>query len=287
MDEQNVAGHIGLTTTNATNGTAAYESDSSSESSASRDSLTLTHTQTYTNTHVPSGGVAETVGGNPKNWEWEEVQQWLKSKGLEVMIKVFEEGATDKEGTDGDELLGITLNKLIDDAGAYKAGEKMGIGSIEEAENDPTLTRFFKELTKLQLKANESASGDFGEKEATINDVIEMKRRIYLFIEKWDRILWISHYVETNSKLPTSDIISEELGVSMNIAEVYLHYYDNLDRVKKKDVDELLLDFNVYNDCVIWWFVLVQILLTVQTKALWLLFNKVAELTPGIVMSSR
>ena len=197
-----------------------------------------------------------------------------------MLIEVFAGGATDKEGTGGDELLTVTLNTLYDESGPYKAGQKLMIGSIEEAENDPRIIRFFRELTKLQLQANSSTS-DFTEKESTINDVIEIKRRIQIFIEKWDRILWIEGYEDTNGKLPTDAIISEELGVSMAIAEVYLHYYENIERMKKKDVDELLLDFNVYNDCVIWWFIIVNMLCNQQTKAIWLLFNKVAELTPG------
>ena len=279
-EKAQLTSHIAMTNTGYNK---QYDSESSTESEPSRDSLTMTHTMTMTQTFVTKANQNETMSGNPKNWEWEDVQKWLKSKGLDMMIDVFAEGATEKEGTDGDELLTVTMQTLMDDAGAYKAGVKLDLPSIEDAENSPIIDRFFRELTKLQLKANEESSGDFTEKEASINDVIEMKRRIYLFIEKWDRILWIENYVDTNGRLPTDHIISEELGVSMAIAEVYLHYHDNLERTKKKDVDELLLDFNVYNDCVIWWFVIIKILDEVQTKSIWILFNKVAELTPGNV----
>eukprot|EP01084_Bolivina_argentea_P006468 12273_1 len=277
--ETNLAGHIQLAPMSGDD----YASDS--ESLPSRDSFTMTHTMTMTNTYAADVNTnkGETIGGNPVHWEWEDVQKWLNSKGLPMMIEVFAEGATDKDGTDGDELLTVTLNKIMDDSGAYRAGEKLNISSIEEAENSPVIERFFRELTKLQLKANESSSADFSEKECGINDVIEMKRRIYLFIEKWDRVLWIDGYVETNGHLPKDFIISEELGVSISIAQVYLHYHQHMEREKNKDVDELLGDFNVYNDCVIWWFVIVQVLTTIQTKAIWLLFNTVAELTPGNV----
>ena len=91
-----------------------------------------------------------------------------------MMIVVFEEGATEKEGTDGDELLQITLNSLFDDSGAYKAGEKLDVTRIE-AENSPLIQRFFRQLTKLQLAANESTSTQFTERETTIDDVIEIK----------------------------------------------------------------------------------------------------------------
>merc|ERR1719361_2067695 len=56
-----------------------------------------------------------------------------------------------------------------------------------------------------------------------------------------------------------------------------------MDREKSKDVDELIGDFNVYNDCVLWWFITIQILTSTQTKAIWILFNKIGELTPGNV----
>eukprot|EP01084_Bolivina_argentea_P074269 134752_1 len=227
------------------------------EISMSNDTLTNTQTATYTATYIQTE-CTETIGGNPKHWEWDEVQKWLNQRGLSEFIDVLSEGMTEKEGTDGNELLTITLNKLFDDAGAYKAAMKLNIKDIEEAENSPIIDKFFRELTKLQLQSNESAN--FTEKEATINDVIEMKRRIKLFVEKWDRIIWIESYEETNGRLPTDIILAEELGVSISVAQVYLHYYENIERQKQKDVDELLLDFNVYNDCVIWWFVIIQIL---------------------------
>eukprot|EP01083_Nonionella_stella_P224517 799108_1 len=182
--ETNLAGHIQLAPMSPSDD---YASDS--ESLPSRDSFTMTHTMTMTNTYAADVNTnkGETIGGNPVHWEWEDVQKWLNSKGLPMLIEVFAEGATDKEGTGGEELLGVTLTKIMDDAGAYRAGEKLDIMSIEEAESHPIMEKFFRELTKLQLKANESSSADFSEKECGINDVIEMKRRIYLFIEKWDR----------------------------------------------------------------------------------------------------
>eukprot|EP01083_Nonionella_stella_P028123 77454_1 len=100
----NVGTHIQL---GAMSPTRVYESDTSSESSEmSRDTMSITHTMTMTQTHVSDNiGGGETIGGNPKNWEWGDVKKWLNSKGLSVMIPVFAEGATDKEGTGGEELL--------------------------------------------------------------------------------------------------------------------------------------------------------------------------------------
>ena len=150
--------HIGMTTMYQ-----GANSDSDDEIEISRESITNTHTMTsYTAAFNSTDDSGEAVDGNPKHWEWEHVQQWLKQKGMADMIKVFAEGATEKDGTDGDELLAITLEKLTDESGAYKVIEKLDI-KTDDIESVPIIERFFRELTKLQLKANESTSADFHE----------------------------------------------------------------------------------------------------------------------------
>eukprot|EP01083_Nonionella_stella_P077453 211552_1 len=132
------------------------------------------------------------------------------------------------------------------------------------------------ELIRLKLRANE-----FIEKETTIDDVIEMKRRITSLVEKWDRIIWIDQYLQTNDRLPTLTIISEELGVPQLMARAYLKQHQNQAPEKEKEVDELLSEFNVYNDCVLWWPIIMSKLSKTQTnRVIWLLLNRVAELTP-------
>ena len=74
-----------------------------------------------------------------------------------------------------------------------------------------------------------------------------MKRRIKNFTDKWDKILYIDVYIETNNQKPTPEIFSVEQGVSVEIAQVYLKYYENKDILLGKDLEELLMDFNVYN----------------------------------------
>ena len=138
-----------------------------------------------------------------------------------------------------------------------------------------------REITKLELRSHDDIGED--DTETTINDLIEIKRRIKLFIDKWDKILWIDHYVETNNKIPSKDVVSEELGLSVSVASVYIEYYHNRQRFKMKDLAELLLDFNVYNDAVIWWFIIISSLKTYPSKSMWLIFGKVAEFTPGAV----
>eukprot|EP01084_Bolivina_argentea_P303230 523476_1 len=210
--------------------------------------------------------------GSPSKWSWEQVQKWLFENNLWDMWDIFKDGATDKAGTDGDALLDLNKEKLTDDSGDYKAIDQLEdilrpelFGDVKETELEPNQKKqlneeimkiidiFLHELTKLRLIDMQYEIPDT-KKQVTVHDLIEMKRRINLFIEKWDRILWIEDYVEKyNGRLPTPEIISEELVVSNAIAEVYLDYHENMDQLKDFDIGEILSGFNVYNDCVIWW----------------------------------
>ena len=111
----------------------------------------------------------------------------------------------------------------------------------------------------------------------TVNDYIEMQRRINIFVEKWDKILWIKQYEENNNKKPSADEVVAELELSHTVATVYLQYYDKMDKLKEKDLNELLLDFNVYDDAVIWWFIIISSLKAYPSKSMWLIFQKCAE----------
>ena len=127
----------------------------------------------------------------------------------------------------------------------------------------------------MQLRSNDTKYGD---KETTINDFNEMVRRIKLFTTTWDRILWIDKYIETNNgKMPKKETISEELGVSMDVASYCLDCHEQKEIKIDKNLDELLMDFNVYDDCILWWCIIIHILKTRSSLSLWLIFEKVAE----------
>ena len=137
----------------------------------------------------------------------------------------------------------------------------------------------YRELTKLLLRSNRNESQN---DDVTINDFVEMRRRINLFIEKWDRILWIEYYIDTNNIKPTTKIFSEEWGLTQSIASIYLDYYENKERIKQKDLYDLFQDFNVYNDCILWWYIIISILKTnSNNRSLWIIFERVAEITAG------
>eukprot|EP01084_Bolivina_argentea_P292995 503868_1 len=221
----------------------------------------------------------ETIGGNPRNWDWDDVQKWLHQKGLSMMIEVFAEGATGREGTHGDELLTVTLQKLMDDSGAYRAGDKLGIYSIEEAELSPIIDRFFLELTKLQLKANAQI---VTQKEAQFSDCIKMEKRIDEFKKKWDIILWIDDYIKKKTEKPSSKNISDVFNIPILSCEAHLDYWDKKNMILEKDLNDFYDDFNLQYDCVLWWSLIIS-KLTKYSQPIWLIFHKIAEATPGSI----
>eukprot|EP01084_Bolivina_argentea_P009477 17697_1 len=182
----------------------------------------------------------ETLDGSPKNWSWKQVQKWLYEEKLyDFMYPVLKKGPRDE--TDGDTLLDLNKKKLTIASGCYAMYNNNDEWSKTDV--DQQIDTFLHELTKLRLIDMQYELSLNARKQATVDDLIEMKRRINMFIEKWDRILWIDDYVEKyNGIHPTEEIISEELSVSKSAAEVYLHYHSKIDELKARDIDELLLE---------------------------------------------
>ena len=114
-------------------------------------------------------------------------------------------------------------------------------------------------------------------------DVLEMQRRIKEFTDKWDQILWIEHYEETNNRTPTKEVMSSELEISIPRAMIYLQCYDQKETFQKKDLDELVTDFNVHEDCIIWWYIIISKLKTYPSKALWLIFARIGLESPHLI----
>ena len=77
------------------------------------------------------------ISGNPKIWQWKQVEQWLKNIGLTNMTPIFK----DKDyQIDGDELLNINITSLFEE---YPTAEILNIQENEASEN-PTIKKFFR-----------------------------------------------------------------------------------------------------------------------------------------------
>eukprot|EP01083_Nonionella_stella_P291162 990764_1 len=199
---------------------------------------------------------------NPTDWNERDIHKWLKQKGLESLHQKL---IHDLEIKDGTSLLDKLQDKVHDFGGDHASQREQS-----------QIERLFKEVCKLQLMVYKHQEDE----KTSLYDVTEMKRRIHSFVHKWDNILWIQHYEDINNNTPTKETIALELGLSMPSSQIYLEYYNNINRYKKKDLDELFCNFDVYNDCVIWWYLIITSLKSYPSKALWLIFARIALITP-------
>lgn len=116
--------------------------------------------------------------------------------------------------------------------------------------------------------------------ELTEYDIHEMKRRMTAFTSKWDKILEIKHLHDINNELPSAQVVSFELGLSIPLSNIYLEYYADFDKYVDQDLDELFCNFNVYDDCILWWYLIITSLKNYANKSMWLIFARVALIAP-------
>eukprot|EP01084_Bolivina_argentea_P295102 507981_1 len=240
-----------------------YQSDDDISISHSFANSTSDTLRAFLDTYLDS---SDALSGNPRHWEWKQVKTWLRKNNLKDMIRMFEDNAENHE-INGEMLLNINVDSLFED---YKAAE------YQFKRDGRSITKYQKEWTKLVLRSNRK---ELSNHDITIDDIMEMNRRINLFIEKWDRILWIEYFIDTNNDVPTAETFSEEWGLTTAVAAMYLNHYENKDTIKEKDLGDLFQDFDVYSNCVLWWYIIMSILKTHSARSLWLILERVAEIT--------
>ena len=190
---------------------------------------------------------------DPCKWKKPEIILWLKHKNLYHLYE---------------------LQPIMN----CQTGKQLLRLNTTDFDYNDCIEKLFRELTKLQLKARKYIHNNV---ELTEYDIFEMKRRISVFTSKWDKILWIKHYHEINNKLPTKNIISFELGLSLPLSTIYLEeYYNNCEKYVNIDLNELFCNFNVYDDCILWWYLIITSLKTYASKSMWLIFARVALVAP-------
>ena len=108
---------------------------------------------------------------------------WLIKRGLKEFVDVFgiEQGDNQRVGIEGEELLEMDMNRLFE--APFHAAETLHIKE-EERQTHPLIERFFRELTKLELRTVDLD----GHRETTINEYMEMKSRIKIFVRKWSAL---------------------------------------------------------------------------------------------------
>eukprot|EP01084_Bolivina_argentea_P287566 493451_1 len=124
------------------------------------------------------------------------------------------------------------------------------------------------------------------EKALDYADFNEMQRRIASFTQKWSVILWIKQYEKAFNELPSERQISQEFNLPSAISTLYLEASENVEHEKQNDLKDLFMNYNVYDDCIIWWCILISTLKYSQSSSPWLIFEQVAEITPTNVAIS-
>eukprot|EP01083_Nonionella_stella_P230214 814039_1 len=215
---------------------------------------------------------------DPDQWEWDHVQEWLRKHHFDDLIGTLK-GIKGK-GIKGNVLLRLKITDFAHKYRYFVDGTELDINTVNE---NSTLRRFMKKVSKLRVKF-EAKNINKPKEHADVTDYFEIKRRLQMFQNKWDKILWIDYYLDKYDSKPSAKILSEEQGVSMEIAEAYMKIYDG-DKAKllSKDLDELLQGFNPYNDCVLFWAVIIALLKVRSSESLFHVFARVAEISPGSV----
>eukprot|EP01083_Nonionella_stella_P230215 814042_1 len=210
-------------------------------------------------------------------WQWDHVKVWLKHNKFHDLITVFEK-ENENKGLTGDKLLDWQYHDFI---GKELSGQELNQLSVSK---NATLKRFMGLITKLKLEVESDENPNKRKDHCDVRDYFEIKRRLQMFQSKWDKILWIEYYVDKYEEPPTPKIFSEEQGVSMEIAKAYMKIYEgDKDKLLSKDLDELLQGFNPYNDCVLFWSVIIALLKVRNSQSLFRVFARVAEISPGSV----
>eukprot|EP01084_Bolivina_argentea_P221982 375836_1 len=192
---------------------------------------------------------------NPSKWSKQDIRLWLTQKDLEHLI---------------------TLQPLRECAN----GKQLLKLNPTDFQHNDAIERLFREITKLQLAAKKYKH-DTQMTQLTEYDIFEMKRRITVFTNKWDKILWIQNYHHMNNKIPTKKTIALELGLSLVLSSMYLEYYNEMDRYLKNDLNQVFSNFNVHRDCMLWWYLLVTYLKKdSSSQAICLILSRVCLIAP-------
>eukprot|EP01083_Nonionella_stella_P098541 277150_1 len=233
------------------------------------------------------GGQGPSIGTNPKNWHFDQVQLWLKTKNLAAFIPIFQKDHRG-QGVDGHKLLELNRDILMNEHpfdlamnDLYYCTEDTTTAEEDtkkytDNEKKDLISHLLMELAKLQTK-NEDFVQD---KPLDYTEFNEIRRRMNLFLQKWERILWIEHYEDAFNTLPSKKQIADEFGVTPVISTLYLEAYENIDKQKHQDLSQLFEGFNIIHDCVIWWKLMINELKNKPRKAIWIIFEEIALYTP-------
>eukprot|EP01084_Bolivina_argentea_P217496 369235_1 len=227
--------------------------------SPKEDSVSQSHDSSLSGT-TDSSFKSEQSAGNVavEYWASSHIKYWLSSIGLEHYYPLL----IGQKWDDGEKLLAIEEAKLLVEAQIFFAN----VGSVSGDEVKQDVRRIVREIEKLQINEYE----DVVDEVLSVDDIFEFERRLTSYSKKWERIAWIEEYVEdADGRLPTTEVLTEELDVPSTVATELLSAYSQKDKEEEIDLNKLFEGFDISDHGVIWWSIVLDKLQLQTQDSLW------------------
>ena len=200
------------------------------------------------------------IGGKEEIEEWttNHIRYFLSNIGLEHYYQLFVDNGWDN----GQELIQLKESIIYNEAIIYfQNNEEMNDIKIRQ-----DIKKIMREIEKLQINEYE----DIVDEVLSVDDIFEFERRLNAYTKKWERIAWIEEYVEDwDGRLPTTEILEEELDVPFNIAVELLSTYGQKQKENEIDLNKLFEGFDISQHGVIWWSIVLDKLQLQTQDSLW------------------
>lgn len=200
------------------------------------------------------------VGGKDEveDWSTNHVRYWLANINLEHYYQLFVDNGWDN----GQDLVKLKDSVIFNEASIYF----QNVDEINNEQIKQDIKKIMREIEKLQINEYE----DIVDEVLSVDDIFEFERRLGSFTKKWERIAWIEEYVEDwDGRLPTTEILEEELDVPFNVAVELLSTYGQKEKEEEIDLNKLFEGFDISEHGVIWWSIVLDKLQLQTQDSLW------------------
>eukprot|EP01084_Bolivina_argentea_P019597 36423_1 len=196
--------------------------------------------------------------GEVEDWNSNTVQYWLANIGLEHYFQIFKAQGWDS----GDELIKLKEPVILRESQIHFS--TIDDMSLDRIKGD--IRKIMREIEKIQINEYE----DIVDEILSVDDIFEFERRLSAYAKKWERIAWIEEYVEDwDGRLPTVEILEEELDIPMGEATELLSTYGQKVKEEEIDLNKLFEGFDISEHGVIWWSIVLDKLQLQTQDSLW------------------
>lgn len=246
-----------------------FEGDISNyDTSTNMTNLTQLSTKTenlsITNTSINSsanGNTNNIIKKNINEWNSIQINRFLENINLVIYFSLFKY----KNWLTGDKLIKLDEDTLYEESINYFRNNinKNNNGTTNNNNNNSNIdSNSFEKIIKNECKKiireisklMDNEYDDIVDDTLNIGDIQEFERRLFVFIEKWERIDWIDEYTrDWNGRLPTIETIEEELDIPNYVAIELLSSYKSREKEEEIDLNKLFEGIDISDHGVIWW----------------------------------